>query len=75
MSEVKIPSNIFFCGIKNQKKLHYLVFEVHNFHTDKYRSVEIPVPQYISDLIMTHLQRFVAVEHKPVERGNDEESL
>lgn len=62
-------SKVEFAGTTSKGKINYLVFNVQN------KVVEVPVPKHITDLVEVYLQKFAVPEPKPVERGNDEDSL
>lgn len=68
MSEV-----IFFEGTIKRDKVSFLVFRVRR--DMKERRVEVPIDERVAQHVMLHLDRAAPPSPKPVERGNDEESL
>ena len=68
MSEV-----VFFEGTIKRDNISFLVFRIRRNMEE--RRIEIPVEERIAQHVMSHLGRFVTPASKPVERGNDEESL
>ena len=73
MSEV-----IVFDGTKKRGNVNYLVFSVVELvedGTSKSSQVEIPVDQKIADHVMIYLGKNTKPDSKPVERGNDEDSI
>lgn len=64
-------SEIIFEGSINKNNIYYLVFIIKQNN----KRVEIPVDKYLVDHIMMYLQRFAPASPKPVEYGNDEDSL
>ncbi len=69
MSEV-----IIFEGVHVRNKIPHLVFRVRRNINE--RVVEIPVDHVVAEHVMLHLSKAAPpTPPKPVERGNDEESL
>ncbi len=56
-------------GLKTKGKVHYIIFS--NEHDN---IVEIPIAKAEHDRIAIYLDKITTVDHKPVERGNDEPS-
>ena len=61
---------IYYDGTSKRDKVKYLKFK-----NNLGKSVEIPVDDRTHSLIMIYLEKLQPPEPKPVERGNDEESL
>lgn len=66
-------SEIVFEGAITKENVYCLVFIIKQ--NDQNKRVEIPIDKYVVDHIMMYLQRFAPAPSKPVEYGNDEDSL
>lgn len=60
---------IFYDGITKKDKVSFIKFK-----NDLGKSVAIPMPEKIVDMIEVYLNKLQPPEPKPVERGNDEDS-